>query len=87
MTVRTSAGAGSFSAREPQPSGFADRDAAAVGGVDAGTDIDRDSRMIGVGVAFAGEGLEVPVAELVAVIDDPGFFRLAFAGLPAALTY
>ena len=76
--------AGRFPAREPQPSGFGHRDAAAVGGVDAGADIDRDLRMIGVGVALAGEGLEVP-EPLVAVIDHPGLAALAAIGLPATL--
>jgi hypothetical protein len=38
-----------------------------------------------IGIALAGEGLQVPVAELVAVVDHPSFANLAAIGLPAAL--
>ena len=39
----------------------------------ARADTDRDDGVMGIGVALLGEGLDVPVAVLVAVIHDPGF--------------
>ena len=36
-----------------------------------------------IGIALAGEGLQVPVAELVAVVDHPSIANLAAIGLPA----
>src|SRR6516162_6977923 len=77
--------AGCFPTREPQLAGVGYRDAATVGGVNAGADIDGDLRMIGIGIALAGEGLEMSPPELVRIIDDPGLSALAAIGFPAAL--
>src|SRR5262249_26784119 len=61
------------------------RDALARCGVGASPHIDTDGRMVGVGVLFALEGADVPLAVLVAVVDDPGFLRLAPRRNPLAL--
>ena len=79
--------AGRFPTRQPQPAGFADRDAAAVGGVGASTNIDSDLGMMGVGIPLAFEGLEVSIAVLVAVIDDPALALFAAIGCPTALAH
>ena len=50
----------------------------------SGAHRDADDGMMGIGVAFLGEGLDVPVAVLVAVIHDPGFLRLAHGRHPLA---
>jgi hypothetical protein len=39
--------------------------------------------MVGVGIALAGEGLEVTVPELIAVVDHPGFAAFALKMLVA----
>jgi hypothetical protein len=76
--------AGRLAAREPPPSGLGDRDRPAVGGVDAGADINCDLAVMGVGIALLRESLEVPVAELVGVIDDPSLAVLTSVGFPGA---
>ena len=38
-----------------------------------------------IGIALAGEGLQVPVAELVAAVDHPSLANLAAISLPVAL--
>ena len=50
----------------------------------SGADTDRDNGMMGVGVALLGEGLDVPLAVLVAVIDNPSLFFLARGRHPLA---
>jgi hypothetical protein len=40
---------------------------------------------MGVGIALAGEGLEVTGAVLVNVIDDPCLFRLPVRAFPSSL--
>ena len=51
---------GRLAAFDPVPSGFRDGEAAALGGMGPGPHINRDDGVIGVGVALAGEGLDVP---------------------------
>jgi hypothetical protein len=79
--------ASGLAAFDPQPASLGDGDAPAVGGVDAGTDVDGGLGVVGVGVLLAGEGLDVPVAELVGIIHDPGFADFAVMGLPCALAH
>jgi hypothetical protein len=76
---------GRFTARNPAPTGFGDRDALGVGNVDATADLDADFCVVGIGVPFAREGLNVTVAFLIGVIDDPGFLLLALSGCPCSL--
>jgi len=61
----------------PQPASNGNGDALAVGGVNAGRDIDRDLAVERVGIAPLGKGLDVAAPALVAVIDDPRRFGLA----------
>jgi hypothetical protein len=61
-------------------------DALAVGGVDAGGDIDRDLAVERIGVVPAGKGLDVAAAALVAVVNDPRRLGLAL-GRPAPLAH
>ena len=75
---------GTLAAFEPKLPGLRDGAAAALGGVDAVADIDRDDGVVRIGVALLGEGLDVPVAVLVAVIHDPSFLRLARGRHPLA---
>ena len=76
---------GGIAAFQPQLGGLGDGDALAVGGMRAGADGDPDDGVMGVGIALLGEGLDVAVAVLVDVVDDPrllaaprsGFSRFA----------
>jgi hypothetical protein len=77
--------AGRIAACEPQLGGPDDRGALAVGGVRSGTDGDPYDRVVGVGVALLREGLDVAVAVLVDVVDDPGLLHLAVGAFPASL--
>jgi hypothetical protein len=79
---RSAFDAGRLATGEPQLAGFRDGNRTAVSGVDAGTHIDCDLGVVGVGVLLAGEGLKVPVAELINIIDDPGFTGFPAPGLP-----
>ena len=78
--------AGRLARGEPQLTGFGHGDAAALGGVDSLGDVDGDLRVIGLGVLLARERLEVPVLELVGVVDHPGLTRFTALGFPTALT-
>jgi hypothetical protein len=53
--------------------------------MNSGADVDRDLGMTGFGVFLALEGLEVTLAELVGVVDDPGLAGFAAIGGPVAL--
>ena len=44
-----------------------------------------DDGVMGVGIALAGEGLEVAIAVLVDVVDDPRLAHLAVRALPGSL--
>jgi hypothetical protein len=52
--------------------------------VHPGADGDSDNGVMGVGIALLSEGLEVAVALLVDVIDDPSFPRLPAGAFPGA---
>ena len=67
---------------KPEPARLRDGDAVAIGGVSSRSHVHGDRRVVGVGITFTGEGLEVAVAALVNVIDYPGFLRFARTGLP-----
>jgi hypothetical protein len=54
----------------------------AIGGVDSGSNIDRDLGVIGIGITLAGERLDVALAVLIDVIGDPGFLPLPARGSP-----
>src|SRR5262245_35704428 len=56
-------------------------------GVGAVTHIQPDLIVASVGVLLAFEGLYMPVAILVEVIDDPSLFNFARRGFPFALAY
>ena len=55
------------------------------GRVCAGTDVDADLLGVGVGVLLALESLDVAVAVLVEVVDDPRLLGLAAARRPFPL--
>ena len=76
---------GRLAAFEPKPSRRGDGRALAVGGVDARFDMRGDEGVMGVGVTFARERLDMPLSTLVAIIDDPGFLHLAGGAPPTAL--
>ena len=50
-----------------------------------GADGDPDDGVMGVGIALLGEGLEVAVAVLVDVVDDPRLLRLPARAFPGSL--
>src|SRR5262249_44936074 len=70
---------------EPQRGGLGDGDALAVGGVGASTDGDPDDGGMGIGVTLAGERLDMALAVLVDVIDDPRLLRLPARAFPGSL--
>ena len=47
----------------------------------SGADGGADDGVMGIGIALLGEGLEVAIAVLVDVIDDPRLLRLSPLGL------
>ena len=51
----------------------------------AGVNFDGDAGVIGVGVPLARESLDVAVAVLVDIIDDPSFLDFASGIFPTAL--
>jgi hypothetical protein len=53
--------------------------------VHSGADGGPDDGVVGVGIALLGERLEVAVAVLVDVVDDPSLLRLACGTFPSAL--
>src|SRR5262249_42435228 len=52
-----------------------------------GTDSDANDGVVGVGIALLSEGLEVTVAMLIDVVNDPGLLRLPAGTFPGALAY
>src|SRR5262249_23799619 len=69
--------AGIGGGREPELAGLRDRDAAARSGVRSGPHVDPGRVVVGVGILLAGEGLDVAVAVLIAVVNDPRLLRLS----------
>src|SRR5215831_1112047 len=55
--------------------------------VDACADVHPDPIVIFVGVLLSGEGVDMPAALLVGVINDPSLARFALLGSPSALSY
>jgi len=58
-----------------------------LGGMGAGADRDPDNGVMRVGIALLGKRLDVAVAVLVDIIDDPRLFRLPVRTLPNPLAY
>ena len=50
-----------------------------------GADGDPENGVMGVSIALLGEGLEMAVALLVDVVDDPGLLRLPGRAFPGSL--
>lgn len=73
-----------LSASDPFLCGFGDGDAFARRGVDALAHVDLDLGCSSVGVFLELISLNVTVAVLIGVIDDPGFLFLALRGCPSA---
>src|SRR5262245_55755329 len=71
-------------AADPGVAGFGNRGALARRRVHSLAHVNLDRCLIFVGVFFAPEGFNVAIAVLVNVIDNPGFFLLAFASRPSA---
>src|SRR5262249_39735181 len=77
-----------FDALDPPVGGFGDRDALARRGMRrADADIGFHLVVVGVGILFALEGLYMPLALIVGVIDDKRFLPLAEASYPHPLPY
>src|SRR5262249_12365751 len=55
--------------------------------VDARANVHPDPIVIFVGVLLAGEGVDMPAALLVGVVNDPSLARFALLGSPSALAY
>jgi hypothetical protein len=62
----------------PESSGFSDGDAVAVGGMNARTDLNPRSCSKTIRGFLFGEGLQVALASLVDVVNDPSFLRDSF---------
>jgi hypothetical protein len=77
--------AGRVAALEPQLGGLGDGDALAVGGVRSRADGDADDGVVRVGITPLREGLDVAVAGLIDVVDDPSLPDLAVGTLLGAL--
>ena len=75
---------GGLATFEPQPSGFCDHDALAVGNVEAGAHLAGDGDLEALGVALALEALELADAGPVGVVNDPGLALGAVAVRPGA---
>ena len=74
-----------IAALQPQLGGLGNGDALAVGGMGAGADGGSHDGVVGVGVALLREGLEMAVAVLVDVVDDPCLLRLPVEAFPGSL--
>src|SRR5262249_1345896 len=72
---------------EPALSRFFDRDARRFGGMDPIADFRQDRDEPGISFAPAHKGLDMPLAVLIAVIDNPSDFFLARARGPDAFAY
>jgi hypothetical protein len=75
-----------FAGLDPVFASLPDRNAVAVGGVQALAHFDVRRGIVGVGFLLAGKGLDMSLALLVNVIDDPSILRLALRVLPGALS-
>src|SRR5262249_61897853 len=76
-----------FSAVEPAVRRFGYGLAFGGGSVDALGNVHPNLIVAGVGVLLALKCLDVAIAVLIGVVNDPGFLWLALAGRPFALAY
>jgi hypothetical protein len=76
---------GGLAAFEPELGGPGDGGALAVGGMRAGADGDPDDRMMSIGVTLLGKGLDMAVAALINVVDDPRLLHLPARAFPGSL--
>jgi hypothetical protein len=70
---------------KPQPTGRRDSDALTVSRMDAMPDLNLRGRREGISLLLLIESLEMALAVLVGVVDDPGFLRLSLPGRPNSL--
>jgi hypothetical protein len=67
---------------QPKLRGLYDGDALGISGMGAAANLDAGFGVIGIGVPLAGKGLDMPIACLIDIVDDPGLPQLAFGGFP-----
>jgi hypothetical protein len=68
---------GCFAALDPQPTGVNDHDTLTIGCVNPRRHIHANAGVVGISVPLELKRLDVPVAVLIGVIDNPGLLDLA----------